>query len=73
MGRAPWAGTSAEDADDAAVATAMAATEATAFAGRWFSSLSGGERDGAVWWSRADGSCSLPPPQAGQMWPSRSA
>ncbi|GAA3031131.1 heme ABC transporter ATP-binding protein [Streptomyces lactacystinicus] len=38
MGRAPWAGTSA------AVAEAMAATESTAFAGRPFTALSGGER-----------------------------
>ncbi|BDH13023.1 hypothetical protein HOK021_42020 [Streptomyces hygroscopicus] len=44
MERAPWAGTPAEDADDAAVAAAMAATEVTAFAGRPCSSLSGGER-----------------------------
>ncbi|GAB2925547.1 heme ABC transporter ATP-binding protein [Streptomyces mayteni] len=44
MGRAPWAGTPAEDEDDAAVAEAMAATEVTAFASRQFSALSGGER-----------------------------
>ncbi|MGW1143569.1 heme ABC transporter ATP-binding protein [Streptomyces sp. NPDC002454] len=44
MGRAPWAGTTREAEDDAAVAAAMAATEVTAFAGRPFSGLSGGER-----------------------------
>ncbi|MEV5544962.1 heme ABC transporter ATP-binding protein [Streptomyces sp. NPDC052309] len=44
MGRAPWAGTDLEDEDDAAVAEAMARTEVTAFAGRPFSALSGGER-----------------------------
>ncbi|GAB2326594.1 heme ABC transporter ATP-binding protein [Streptomyces griseoincarnatus] len=43
MGRAPWAALGPED-DDAAVAEAMAATEVTAFAGRPFSALSGGER-----------------------------
>ncbi|WP_394814894.1 heme ABC transporter ATP-binding protein [Streptomyces millisiae] len=44
MGRAPWAGTPAEDEDEAAVAEAMAATEVTPFAARPFSALSGGER-----------------------------
>ncbi|MBQ1087971.1 heme ABC transporter ATP-binding protein [Streptomyces sp. B93] len=44
MGRAPWAGTDAEEQDDAAVAAAMAATEVTGFAVRPFSALSGGER-----------------------------
>ncbi|MEU8823616.1 heme ABC transporter ATP-binding protein [Streptomyces sp. NPDC048636] len=44
MGRAPWAGTAAEDEDDEAVAAAMAATEVGEFAARPFSSLSGGER-----------------------------
>ncbi|KIF70149.1 hemin ABC transporter ATP-binding protein [Streptomyces sp. AcH 505] len=44
MGRAPWAGTERADEDEAAVAEAMAATEVTAFAGRPFSALSGGER-----------------------------
>ncbi|MFE6284229.1 heme ABC transporter ATP-binding protein [Streptomyces sp. NPDC057877] len=44
MGRAPWAGTQAEEQDDTAVAQAMAATEVTAFALRPFSALSGGER-----------------------------
>ncbi|MEV4038850.1 heme ABC transporter ATP-binding protein [Streptomyces umbrinus] len=44
MGRAPWAGRPEEGEDDAAVASAMAATEVTDFAGRSFSALSGGER-----------------------------
>ncbi|WP_405986278.1 heme ABC transporter ATP-binding protein [Streptomyces sp. NBC_00872] len=44
MGRAPWAGTPSEDEDGAAVAEAMAATEVTAFTGRPFAALSGGER-----------------------------
>ncbi|WP_053912556.1 heme ABC transporter ATP-binding protein [Streptomyces sp. SCSIO 75703] len=44
MGRAPWAGSDREDEDDAVVADAMARTEVTAFAGRPFSALSGGER-----------------------------
>ncbi|MYU53390.1 MULTISPECIES: heme ABC transporter ATP-binding protein [Streptomyces] len=44
MGRAPWAGTPAADADEGAVAAAMAATEVAGFAGRPFSALSGGER-----------------------------
>ncbi|WP_354644253.1 heme ABC transporter ATP-binding protein [Kitasatospora camelliae] len=44
MGRAPWAGTTAEAEDAAAVAAAMAATECSAFAERPFTSLSGGER-----------------------------
>ncbi|MFB6815310.1 heme ABC transporter ATP-binding protein [Streptomyces sp. NPDC056347] len=44
MGRAPWAGTERADADDRAVAEAMAATEVTAFAARPFAALSGGER-----------------------------
>ncbi|MFE3069882.1 heme ABC transporter ATP-binding protein [Streptomyces sp. NPDC059247] len=44
MGRAPWAGTEREDEDEAAVASAMAATEVAEFAGRPFSGLSGGER-----------------------------
>ncbi|MGW1466392.1 heme ABC transporter ATP-binding protein [Streptomyces sp. NPDC002308] len=44
MGRAPWSGTVRADEDDAAVAAAMEATEVTAFAGRPFSALSGGER-----------------------------
>ncbi|GAB3970722.1 heme ABC transporter ATP-binding protein [Streptomyces sparsus] len=44
MGRAPWAGTPAEDEDEAAVAEAMAVTETTGFAARPFAALSGGER-----------------------------
>ncbi|WP_018653803.1 heme ABC transporter ATP-binding protein [Actinomadura flavalba] len=44
MGRVPWAGTAAEDADDDAVAHAMAATDVTAFAQRPFTALSGGEQ-----------------------------
>ncbi|WP_430791898.1 heme ABC transporter ATP-binding protein [Actinoplanes sp. G11-F43] len=44
MGRAPWAGTPAEDWDDDVVAAALAETDVTAFAGRIYSSLSGGER-----------------------------
>ncbi|MFE7119943.1 heme ABC transporter ATP-binding protein [Streptomyces sp. NPDC057654] len=44
MGRAPWAGTPAEDADDDAVYEAMAAAEVAEFAERPFSALSGGER-----------------------------
>ncbi|MFI5644529.1 heme ABC transporter ATP-binding protein [Kitasatospora sp. NPDC051705] len=44
MGRAPWAGTTAAAEDGAVVAEAMAATESTAFAGRPFTALSGGER-----------------------------
>jgi iron complex transport system ATP-binding protein len=43
MGRAPWA-TVDPDADERAVAEAMAATEVAAFAVRRFSALSGGER-----------------------------
>ncbi|MEU5425506.1 heme ABC transporter ATP-binding protein [Streptomyces olivoreticuli] len=44
MGRAPWAGSDAEDEDDEAVRSAMAATEVTRFADRPFAALSGGER-----------------------------
>ncbi|MGW6983935.1 heme ABC transporter ATP-binding protein [Streptomyces sp. NPDC054932] len=44
MGRAPWAGTPLAEADEEAVAIAMAATEVTDFAARPFSALSGGER-----------------------------
>ncbi|WP_051832047.1 heme ABC transporter ATP-binding protein [Streptomyces katrae] len=44
MGRAPWAGTPLADADEEAVAAAMAATEVAGFAARPFSALSGGER-----------------------------
>ncbi|MEU1674861.1 heme ABC transporter ATP-binding protein [Streptomyces roseifaciens] len=44
MGRAPWAGTPAEDEDDEAVRAAMAAAEVAGFASRPFAALSGGER-----------------------------
>lgn len=44
MGRAPWAGTSAEDWDDEVVAAAMDDTDVLQFAPRVFNSLSGGER-----------------------------
>ncbi|WP_405444218.1 heme ABC transporter ATP-binding protein [Streptomyces avidinii] len=44
MGRAPWSGTHLAEADEEAVAVAMAATEVTDFAARPFSALSGGER-----------------------------
>lgn len=44
MGRAPWAGTPAEDDDDEVVAAALLATEVSEFAGRSVSRLSGGER-----------------------------
>ncbi|MFG2191320.1 heme ABC transporter ATP-binding protein [Streptomyces sp. NPDC048639] len=44
MGRAPWAGTPAEDQDEAAVREALDAAHVTEFAPRLFSALSGGER-----------------------------
>lgn len=44
MGRAPWARTPAEEADDAVVAAALAATDVAHLAHRSFPSLSGGER-----------------------------
>ncbi|MFV2173023.1 heme ABC transporter ATP-binding protein [Actinomadura sp. LOL_016] len=44
MGRAPWAGTPAEDADDDAVTGALRAADVAAFADRPFTSLSGGEQ-----------------------------
>lgn len=44
MGRAPWAGTPLADADEEAVAAAMAGAEVEGFAARPFSALSGGER-----------------------------
>lgn len=44
MGRAPWARTTREADDDAAVASAMRATEVEGLARRSISSLSGGER-----------------------------
>jgi iron complex transport system ATP-binding protein len=44
MGRSVWAGTERDAQDEAAIATAMAATGVTHLAGRRFPSLSGGER-----------------------------
>ncbi|MCA6096202.1 heme ABC transporter ATP-binding protein [Streptomyces sp. SCA3-4] len=44
MGRAPWAGTAAEEEDDAAVREAMAAADVAGFGPRPFAALSGGER-----------------------------
>ncbi|MFI6943085.1 heme ABC transporter ATP-binding protein [Streptomyces sp. NPDC050418] len=44
MGRAPWTGTPLADRDDEVIAAALRATEATEFAARPFSALSGGER-----------------------------
>jgi iron complex transport system ATP-binding protein len=44
MGRAPWAGTLAEEADDQAIAGALAETDVTDLAEREYTSLSGGER-----------------------------
>jgi iron complex transport system ATP-binding protein len=44
MGRAPWAGTAAEDADDQAVAGALADTDVAELGEREYTSLSGGER-----------------------------
>ena len=44
MGRAPWAGTPAEDDDDRAVANALAETDTTHLCARTFPTLSGGER-----------------------------
>lgn len=44
MGRAPWAGTPAEDWDDDVVADALADIDVAAFAGRVYTTLSGGER-----------------------------
>lgn len=44
MGRAPWARTPQEDADDDLVAAAMVSTDITALRGRAVRSLSGGER-----------------------------
>lgn len=48
MGRAPWAGTSAEDWDDEVVADAMREADVLRFAPRVFNSLSGGERSRAA-------------------------
>ncbi|MCX4092884.1 heme ABC transporter ATP-binding protein [Nocardia sp. alder85J] len=44
MGRAPWARTPRQDADDTAITAAMAATDVTHLADRPFPALSGGER-----------------------------
>jgi len=44
MGRSPWAGTSAEEEDDQAIAGAMADTDVTDLRDREYPSLSGGER-----------------------------
>jgi iron complex transport system ATP-binding protein len=44
MGRSPWAGTEAEDADDDVVSQALTDTDTYDFALRLFNSLSGGER-----------------------------
>lgn len=44
MGRAPWAGTDAEDHDDGVVSAALVETETEAFTERIYTSLSGGER-----------------------------
>ncbi|MFC1404452.1 MULTISPECIES: heme ABC transporter ATP-binding protein [Streptacidiphilus] len=44
MGRAPWAGISSPEQDDAAVARALAEADAAAFTDRPYTDLSGGER-----------------------------
>ncbi|MFN8518003.1 MAG: heme ABC transporter ATP-binding protein [Chloroflexota bacterium] len=44
MGRSPWAGTTAEDDDEPAIAGAMSDTDVTGLAAREYPSLSGGER-----------------------------
>lgn len=44
MGRAPWIGTPAEDSDEEAVDSALAATEVTELQDRTFPTLSGGEK-----------------------------
>ena len=44
MGRAPWAGTPAAEEDEDRIAEALAQTETEPFAGRAFTSLSGGEQ-----------------------------
>lgn len=48
MGRAPWAGTAAEDWDDEVIAGALVETDIAPFAGRVYTSLSGGERSRAA-------------------------
>ncbi|MFE7977737.1 heme ABC transporter ATP-binding protein [Streptomyces shenzhenensis] len=44
MGRAPWAGTAAEDDDEDVIAEALSATGMTGFTGRRYPTLSGGEQ-----------------------------
>jgi iron complex transport system ATP-binding protein len=44
MGRAPWAGTEAEDDDESAIADALTATDMDGFTTRRFPTLSGGEQ-----------------------------
>ncbi|MFY1698009.1 MULTISPECIES: heme ABC transporter ATP-binding protein [unclassified Solwaraspora] len=44
MGRAPWAGSAAEASDDEIVDDCLRATDVAQFAGRTFTSLSGGEQ-----------------------------
>jgi iron complex transport system ATP-binding protein len=44
MGRAPWAGTEAEDSDETVIARAMDDAEITGFKARRFPTLSGGEQ-----------------------------
>ncbi|MFK0247448.1 heme ABC transporter ATP-binding protein [Amycolatopsis azurea] len=44
MGRTPWRGTEAEDFDETEIAAALKATGMTGFAGRRFTTLSGGEQ-----------------------------
>ncbi|MFI6308039.1 heme ABC transporter ATP-binding protein [Amycolatopsis thailandensis] len=44
MGRTPWEGTEAEDFDETEIAAALKATGMTGFAGRRFTTLSGGEQ-----------------------------
>ncbi len=48
MGRAPWNGSAAADADEDRVSTAMKQTEVDEFAARPFTSLSGGEQARAM-------------------------
>ena len=52
MARAPWIGTEAEDRDEIAIGTALAATEVSHLQDRTFPTLSGGEK-GRVSMSRA--------------------
>ncbi len=48
MGRAPWAGTSAEDWDDIVIADTLVETDTARFSERVYTSLSGGERSRAA-------------------------